>query len=93
MKRGKKYVEAAKAVDRTKLYDTAEAISLVKQSAVANSMKPLKHTFVQDVTDVTLTSRFVEQLYCLMELENRCVFWYLQKMQRQKKHWQQALSS
>ena len=35
MKRGKKYVEAAKAVDRTKLYETAEAISLVKQSAVA----------------------------------------------------------
>ena len=29
MKRGKKYVEAAKAVDRATLYDTAEAISLV----------------------------------------------------------------
>ena len=26
MKRGKKYVEAAKAVDRATLYDTAEAI-------------------------------------------------------------------
>ena len=35
MKRGKKYVEAAKAVDRATLYDTAEAISLVKKSAVA----------------------------------------------------------
>ena len=35
MKRGKKYVEAAKAVDRQTLYETAEAISLVKKTAVA----------------------------------------------------------
>ena len=35
MKRGKKYVEAAKAVDRATLYDTPEAISLVKKVAVA----------------------------------------------------------
>lgn len=35
MKRGKKHVEAAKAVDRSTLYDTAEAISLVKKTAVA----------------------------------------------------------
>ena len=35
MKRGKKYVEAAKAVDRATLYDIPEAISLVKKSAVA----------------------------------------------------------
>lgn len=35
MKRGKKYKEAAKAVDRSVLYDTADAIKLVKQTAVA----------------------------------------------------------
>ena len=35
MKRGKKYVEAAKAIDRTALYDTAEAIALAKKVAVA----------------------------------------------------------
>ena len=35
MKRGKKYVEAAKAIDRTVQYDTAEAIGLVKKAAVA----------------------------------------------------------
>ncbi len=35
MKRGKKYVEAAKSVDRMAQYDTAEAISLVKKVAVA----------------------------------------------------------
>ena len=35
MKRGKKYLEAAKAVNKGQLYDTAEAISLVKKAAVA----------------------------------------------------------
>ena len=35
MKRGKKYVEAAKLIDRTTLYDKAEAIELVKKAAVA----------------------------------------------------------
>jgi len=35
MKRGKKYVEAAKAVDRQTLYDTADAIALVKKMSVA----------------------------------------------------------
>lgn len=35
MKRGKKYVEAAKAIDRATLYDPAEAISLAKKAAVA----------------------------------------------------------
>ncbi len=35
MKRGKKYIEAAKLVDRSAQYDAAEAISLVKKAAVA----------------------------------------------------------
>ncbi len=35
MKHGKKYSEAAKLVDRAVMYDTAEAISLVKKTAVA----------------------------------------------------------
>lgn len=35
MKRGKKYTEAAKLVDRVTQYDVAEAISLVKKTAVA----------------------------------------------------------
>lgn len=35
MKRGKKYVEAAKAIDRAVLYDTADAIALAKKTAVA----------------------------------------------------------
>lgn len=35
MKRGKKYAEAAKLVDRSNLYDTDEAIALVKKAASA----------------------------------------------------------
>lgn len=35
MKRGKKYTEAAKAIERGTLYDRDEAISLVKKTAVA----------------------------------------------------------
>ena len=35
MKRGKKYTEAAKLVDRAVQYDTEEAIALVKKAAVA----------------------------------------------------------
>ena len=35
MKRGKKYVEAAKLINRATLYDATDAISLVKKSAVA----------------------------------------------------------
>ncbi len=35
MKRGKKYVEAAKLIDRATLYDKEEAVALVKKSATA----------------------------------------------------------
>ncbi|MDO5381167.1 MAG: 50S ribosomal protein L1 [Eubacteriales bacterium] len=35
MKRGKKYVEAAKNIDRQTLYEASEAVSLVKKCAVA----------------------------------------------------------
>lgn len=48
MKRGKKYVEAAKAVDRATLYDTAEAISLVKKAAVAKRAKAANLDAIHD---------------------------------------------
>lgn len=35
MKRGKKYAEAAKLIDRTQTYEAAEAVSLIKKTAVA----------------------------------------------------------
>lgn len=39
MKHGKKYAEAAKLVDRATLYDTADAIALVKKTEQRNSMR------------------------------------------------------
>ena len=35
MKRGKKYIESAKLIDRTVQYDAGEAVALVKKAAVA----------------------------------------------------------
>ncbi|MDL2295745.1 50S ribosomal protein L1 [Lachnospiraceae bacterium OttesenSCG-928-E19] len=35
MKRGKKYIESAKLIDRANLYDPSEAVALVKKSAAA----------------------------------------------------------
>ncbi|MBR1893048.1 MAG: 50S ribosomal protein L1 [Lachnospiraceae bacterium] len=35
MRHGKKYVEAAKAIERSKMYEAAEAMELVKKAAVA----------------------------------------------------------
>ena len=61
MKRGKKYVEAAKAVDRATLYDIPEAISLVKKLLLQNLTKQSKLISKQDVTDVTQISRSVVQ--------------------------------
>ena len=44
MKRGKRYVEAAKAIDRATLYDTADAIALVKSLLLLNLMKQSRLT-------------------------------------------------
>ena len=49
MKRGKKYVEAAKAVDRATLYDAPEAISLVKKAAVAKFDETIEVHIRQDI--------------------------------------------
>ena len=35
MKKGKRYVESAKLVDRTNLYDVEEAVSIIKKTANA----------------------------------------------------------
>lgn len=38
-KKGKKYVEAAKLIERTKAYDVAEAVSLTKKQIQRNLMR------------------------------------------------------
>ena len=43
MKHGKKYVDAAKLVDRTKLYDTNEALDTVIKTAVAKFDETVEH--------------------------------------------------
>ena len=43
MKRGKKYQDAAKLVEKTKAYDTEEAVELARRQLWLNSMKPSKH--------------------------------------------------
>ena len=68
MKRGKKYVEAAKKIDKTVQYDTADAISLGKNPMLQQNLtKQSKFISEQDVTDVTQSSRSVVRLYYLTE--------------------------
>ncbi len=93
MKRGKKYVEAAKAVDRATLYDTAEAISFVKKAAVLNLTKLSKFISVQAAMDVMQISRSVEQLFCHTVQVKKFVFLYSLKMLKLKKQKQQVLNS
>ena len=59
MKRGKKYVEAAKLIDRATLYDRDEAIALVKKSATAKFDETIEAHIRTDVTDVMQISRSV----------------------------------
>ena len=80
MKRGKRYVDGAKKVDRTVQYESADAIKLVKENATAK--RPSSFTSVQVVMDVTLSSRSVVLLYCRTEQVKPFVFWYLQKAQK-----------
>ena len=56
MKRGKKYIEAAKLIERGNLYDPAEAVALVKKQSLTRQSRLISE---QVVTDVTLISRSV----------------------------------
>ena len=85
MKRGKKYIEAAKQIERGNLYEKADAIALVKKSAVAKFDEIIRPTSEQDVTDVTLISRSVELLFFRTEQVKLFVSLYLLKMQRLRK--------
>jgi large subunit ribosomal protein L1 len=59
MKRGKKYTEAAKLIDRAAQYDTEEAISLVKKAAVAKFDETIECHIRTVVMDVMQISRSV----------------------------------
>ena len=74
MKRGKKYTEAAKLVDRTKQYEVEEAVSLVKL------------TLDLVLMDVMQISRSVVPLYYHMVQVKRLEFLYLLRATRLMKH-------
>ena len=64
MKHGKKYAEAAKLVDRSTLYDTADAIALVKKTATAKFDETVEFILRPVVTDVMRSSRSAVRSYC-----------------------------
>ena len=64
MKHGKKYQDSSKLFDSAKLYDTAEAIDLCTKTAKAKFDETVEAHIRLALTPVTLTSRFVAQLYC-----------------------------
>ena len=50
MKRGKRYVDSAKKIDRTVQYESADAIKLVKENATSKVLtRPSSFTSVQVV--------------------------------------------
>ena len=85
MKRGKKYTEAAKAVNRGNLYDPEEAISLVKKTAVAKFDETIE-AHIRTGCD----GRHAEQQIRGVRLY---VYWYSLRMLRQMRHRQQALTT
>ena len=59
MKRGKKYIEAAKLIERGNLYEKEEAVALVKKQQQQSLTRQSKLTSEQVVTDVMQISRSV----------------------------------
>ena len=88
MKKGKKYVEAAKLVDKMTQYEVEDAVSLVKKTAVAKFDET-----IEELRDVMLISRFVEPLYCHTEQVRLFVYLYLQRVQSLMRHRLQVLIS
>ena len=86
MKRGKRYVEAAKAIDRATLYDTADAIALVKKAAVAKFDETIEAHLRTGCDGVMLTSRSAALLFCRTELVRLYVSLYSQRDPRLTRH-------
>ena len=80
MKRGKKYVEAAKLIDRATLYDRDEAIALVKKSATAKFDETIE-AHIRTGCD----GRHADQQFCHTELVKRFVSLYLLRTLKLKK--------
>jgi len=81
-KRGKKYLEALKLVDRTKLYEVNEAIDLALKTAVMNFDETIEVAVRLGVDPDTPISKSEAQLCCLMGQAKASECWYLQKVIR-----------
>ena len=62
MKHGKNYVDGAKLIDRSKLYESAEALDLAVQTAKAK-FDESKFMFASALTPAMQTSRFAVRLF------------------------------
>ncbi len=74
MKHGKKYVDAAKLVDRTKLYDTNEALDHSYQDCSAKFDETVELHVSSALTAVMLTSRLEVRLFFLTVQVKRLEF-------------------
>ena len=74
MKKGKKFVEASKKVDKKKLYTKEEAITLAKETSITKFDSTLEVAFKLNLdtkkADQQLRGSLVLQLYYLMVLVN-----------------------
>ena len=71
MKRGKKYVEAAKLVDRATLYDVNEAVSIVKKASSAKFDETVE-AHIRTGCDMSFNC-FVKFCYCRLLYKSNCI--------------------
>lgn len=75
MKRGKNYVSAASAIDKTKQYETLEAMDLVISGSKAKFDETVEAHFRLGVDGRNATNKFVGLLFFHTEQENLLKFW------------------
>ena len=88
MKKGKRYAELTKLVDRTNNYDSQEAVALVKKLANAKFDETIEAHIRLGVD-----GRQADQQYFHTELVKKLKFLYSLKMQKLKKRKQQEQNS
>ena len=91
MKRGKKYIEAAKLIERGNLYEKEEAVALVKKAATAKFDETIE-AHIRTGCDGRHADQQIRGAVVLPHgTGKKFAFLYLQKTQRQKKQKQQEL--
>lgn len=91
MKRGKKYIEAAKLIERGNLYEKEEAVALVKKAATAKFDETIEAHIRTGCDGRHADQQIRGALFFRTEQVKKFAFLYLQKTQRQKKQKQQEL--